>query len=596
MFLAPVLRSLNVMFRFTSPESIIVVLLLTCSVFMHATGMVATSYLSLAAAYGASALFYVLNSEQYSKDDDKKMAPDRLDAPESVTRDELDIANHASFFDGENRRVLFRGINLGGESKTPFLTNESIKGDENVSFVGRPFDLSEADEHFSRLRSWGLTLVRLLVTWEAVEHAGPGIYDNEYLEYLRNLVRKGAEHGLAFVIDPHQDVWSRWTGGCGAPRWTLEIVGFDPDLLHRSGAAFTEEGFYKYDLSLKDTQKFPQMTWPSNHHRLGCATMFTLFFGGSDFAPTFTVNGFNIQEYLQSHFVAAMVQVAKTLKQEPNVLGFETMNEPNLGYIGYQDLAKPSKFLLQGPAPTFFESFLLGEGIPTTVKYYDPSLFLAGSRALNTEGLRAWKLGLSCIWRQNGVWDFDGDAKLLRPDYFYRRPKDYRLVNPIADYFVPFVRRFTEAIQNVHGSYKVFVVKPSDFEISSIATLPRDCDFGAVALASHWYDIVTVVCKSFRSWIGVKRSGRGRFPLVLGNQSLVMEYKRQLQQLQEEATTTGAGMPLIIGEIGCPMDLGTRGRHGWDKHMQVSAWDTILSAAEQCCLSFCIWNYTGAFC
>lgn len=60
---------------------------------------------------------------------------------------------------------------------------------EVVTFVGRPFPLEEAPEHFSRLRRWGLTfstslhsltffrhgntlLVRFLVTWEAVEHAG----------------------------------------------------------------------------------------------------------------------------------------------------------------------------------------------------------------------------------------------------------------------------------------------------------------------------------------------------------------------------------------------------------------------------------------
>lgn len=50
--------------------------------------------------------------------------------------------------------------------------------------------LPQADEHFGRLRAWGLTFVRLLVTWEAVEHKGPGIYDEEYLDYLLQIVRK----------------------------------------------------------------------------------------------------------------------------------------------------------------------------------------------------------------------------------------------------------------------------------------------------------------------------------------------------------------------------------------------------------------------
>lgn len=60
----------------------------------------------------------------------------------------------------------------------------------SVTFVGRPFPLEEAPQHFARLRRWGLSfsrsdtasgfanlisesLVRFLVTWEAVEHAGP---------------------------------------------------------------------------------------------------------------------------------------------------------------------------------------------------------------------------------------------------------------------------------------------------------------------------------------------------------------------------------------------------------------------------------------
>ena len=39
--------------------------------------------------------------------------------------------------------------------------------------MGRPFPLEEADEHFRRLKAWGLTFLRFLVTWEAVAHEGP---------------------------------------------------------------------------------------------------------------------------------------------------------------------------------------------------------------------------------------------------------------------------------------------------------------------------------------------------------------------------------------------------------------------------------------
>ena len=50
------------------------------------------------------------------------------------------------------------------------------------------------------------------------------------------------------------------------------------------------------------------MTWPSNHLRLATGTMFTLFFAGRDFAPKLLVEGQNIQDFLQGHFIAAMAR------------------------------------------------------------------------------------------------------------------------------------------------------------------------------------------------------------------------------------------------------------------------------------------------
>jgi len=133
------------------------------------------------------------------------------------------------FKDEQGRNLILRGVNLGGSSKVPFgpggatHIREGFYNHRNVSFVGRPFPLEEADEHFSRLRTWGLTFLRLLVTWEAIEHAGPGLYDEEYLDFVHEIVRKAGDHGLRLFIDPHQDVWSRMSGGDGAPGWTFDV-------------------------------------------------------------------------------------------------------------------------------------------------------------------------------------------------------------------------------------------------------------------------------------------------------------------------------------------------------------------------------------
>ena len=194
---------------------------------------------------------------------------------------------------------MLRGANLAGSSKVPRVPDgathvrEGFLDHRRVSFVGRPFPLAEADEHFARLREWGMTFLRFVVTWEAVEHDGPGIYDQQYLDYLRSVVGKANEHGMSVLIDPHQDVWSRWCGGDGAPGWTLEAAGFDLARLDETGAAITHQAI---------GDPLPPMIWPTNSGKLAAATMFTLFFGRQRFcARATTVDGEPIQEYLQRH-------------------------------------------------------------------------------------------------------------------------------------------------------------------------------------------------------------------------------------------------------------------------------------------------------
>ena len=179
-----------------------------------------------------------------------------------------------------------------------------------------------------------MTFLRLVVTWEAIEPVSEGVYHTAYL-YVRALVRMCGRHGLSVLIDPHQDAWSRWTGGDGAPWWTLERLGLDPESFYETRAAVM------HTHEARDARPFPRMARATNYMLFAAATMFTLFFAGDRYAPATAVDGVPVQEWLQGAYVRAIQRLAARLRGERNVPGFEAMNEPSAGWAGRCSAARP---------------------------------------------------------------------------------------------------------------------------------------------------------------------------------------------------------------------------------------------------------------
>src|SRR5579859_4946968 len=128
--------------------------------------------------------------------------------------------------------------------------------------------------------------------------------------------------------------------------------------------------------------------------------MFTLFFAGREYAPKAIINGMNIQDYLESHFFNALKYLAQRIHDAGNlenttVIGWENINEPCVGYVGYTNLniVMSSQQLRKTTCPTGFQCMLLGEGIPTKVDVYDWTQFgpgKTGSRLVDPKGAKAW--------------------------------------------------------------------------------------------------------------------------------------------------------------------------------------------------------------
>ena len=490
------------------------------------------------------------------------------------------------FIDEQGRTIWLRGCNVSGSSKVPYIPNgetwkkDALQDPEKVSFVGRPFPLETADEHLDRLSSWGFNLIRLVITWEAIEHAGPGIYDEEYLAYLRKIIKKCEERGIWVYLDPHQDVWSRWTGGDGAPAWTLEKIGIRLDRIFATGAALTHQEM---------GDPLPKMMWPTNYNRYAAATMFTLFFAGNTYAPACTIDGQSAQDWLQERYIAAFRHCYRRLKDCKAIIGWGAMNEPHQGFIEYKDLSGlENNSIALGPIPSAFQAMAAASGHPMHIPIYKTSILgtrITGTQTINSQGLSLFQDGYTCPWKTAGVWEEKkGTPVLLKKDYF--ATYQGRKVHFTEDFLKPFIKKFRERMTEVNPGSFIFI---EGIPNGKHPSWHKEDGPGAVH-AFHWYDGATLFSKTFNPYISVRADNR---KLVLGKQAVLDSFIDQLAEDIAWARESMNNAPCLLGEFGLPFDLFNKKAYttgNYRRHIQ--ALDMYYTAIERLFLHATIWNYT----
>lgn len=402
--------------------------------------------------------------------------------------------------------------------------------------------------------------------------------------------------------------------------WTLYASGLNPQSFSSTEAAIVHNTY-------PDTNDFPKMIWSTNYYRLAAATMFALFFGGRDFAPKCIIDGKNIQDYLQEHFIEAIAHLARRIREAGDiendvVFGWESLNEPNKGLIGYQDVSVIPKDqqLKKGTSPTMWQAMLTGSGRPCEVDTWEMGGLgpvKSGRTLIDPHGEQAWlpadyddsrygyerdagwRLG-ECVWAQHGVWDPAEDV-LLRKDYFAKNPRTGETIDHpcFADtYFMDFFRRYRDVVRTYHEDAILLLQGPT-MELPPLIKGSAD-DEPRLVYAPHFYDGITLMTKRWnRKWnVDVLGVLRGRylhpaFAIRVGETAIRNCFRDQLATLRQEGLDRVGNHPCILTEFGIPYDMDDK--HAYktgDYSSQSAAMDANHFAVEGSLMEgYTLWLY-----
>lgn len=364
--------------------------------------------------------------------------------------------------------------------------------------------------------------------------------------------------------------------------WTLYACGLNPQSFAATEAAIVHNTY-------PEPENFPKMIWSTNYNRLAAATIFTLFFAGRDFAPKCIIDGVNIQDYLQGHFIRACEHLAQRIKEAGDILndvvfGWESMNEPNRGMVGHVDLSVIPKEqnLKKGTCPTLWQAILTGSGRACEVDSWDMGglgPYKVGRTLIDPHGEQAWlpadyddsrygwkrdagwKLG-ECIWAQHGVWDPSTDALLLK-NYFEKHPKTGEILDYpkfTNTYFMEHYRQYRDTIRAIHPD-AIMLCQPPVLEIPP-SIKGTDDDDPKMVYTPHYYDGITLMTKKWnRTWnVDVLGILRGRylhpaFGIKIGETAIRNCFRDQLAAMRKEGLDYMGNHPCLLSEFGIPYDM-----------------------------------------
>jgi endoglycosylceramidase len=206
---------------------------------------------------------------------------------------------------------------------------------------GEPSADGFSNDDAAFLAANGFNAVRVGVIWSDLEPE-PGVFDADYLNSVEQTVQTLGNNGIYSIIDFHQDAYSSDFGGEGAPEWAVQTDGAaNPSL------PFPFNEFFNPAES---------QAWDS-------------FWTNADAS-----NGLGLED----NYSQMLEYVANAFNGNPDVAGFELMNEPSPGSETLGTLLGSPSFDTQELNPFYDQGAdAIRAADPNTPIFYEPNVLFS---------------------------------------------------------------------------------------------------------------------------------------------------------------------------------------------------------------------------
>lgn len=223
--------------------------------------------------------------------DDDAARPAALSQAASLPALHAERGVRAGIYDAQGRQVLLRGVNVNA-------LGDYYQGNPNYPQV-LPVD----DSDFAEMARYGLNVVRLILSWSALEPERDRI-DRAYLARIRSVVELARRHEVYVVLDMHQDAWGKYIAtppGVSCPGGREAAIGWDgaPEWATLTDGASTCRAPGSRELAPAVRNAF----------------------------SSFYANRDGIQE----QFAKAWAALAAEFARDTTVAGYDLLNEPHFG-------------------------------------------------------------------------------------------------------------------------------------------------------------------------------------------------------------------------------------------------------------------------